>query len=448
MDAAAFHTATLDRHPRGHDIAAILSASVAAVDPYAAVRRRLRRSGSQLHVGDTRYDLHDYRGILLLAVGKAALPMARAALDLLQGEINAGLVVPKASPGSPVPALDNLLVIPAGHPMPDERSMEAGRRAVEWLEGADERDLVLVLLSGGGSALLTWPEDDLTLDDMRGLTDALLASGATINEINALRKRCDRVKGGGLARAAYPATVAVLVLSDVVGDDLGSIASGPFIAIDSSRGREGAAPTAIVARYNLHRRLPARVVALLDQPAPLPEPEHFARVRHTIVGSVEVAARGAIAEARARGYRAELLTTTQRGEAREVGRDLARRLVGAGAEPRPLCLVAGGETTVTLQGHGLGGRNQELALSAVEALAGRHDLLLVALATDGGDGPTDAAGAVVDGQTLARGRTLGLEPAAFLRDNDAYHYFEPLGDLLKPGPTETNVNDLALLFAF
>ena len=295
---------------------------------------------------------------------------------------------------------------------------------------------------------------------MRVLTDALLQSGATIDEINDLRLRCDRVKGGDLLQAAYPATVAVLVLSDVVGDDLAAIASGPFVA-DAER----MDPREIVERYQLRPRLPAHVLRLLERP-PSPLAADPGRVRHVIVANVEAAATGAITEARARGFQARLLTTTLRGEARDIGREFARQLVAVTTPPapdprlptpnpqpptpivRPLCLVAGGETTVTIQGDGFGGRNQELALSAVEVLAGHHDLLLVALATDGGDGPTDAAGAVVSGETLDRGRALGLEPRDFLLRNDAYHYFEPLGDLLKPGPTETNVNDLLLLFAF
>ena len=443
MDPAAFTTATLQRHARGGDVAAVLHAAVAAADPDAAVRRHLQRTGSLLTVGTQRYDLEQFDRVLVLAVGKAAPPMARAALDVTAGQVSAGLVISKADDGGLPPDVGPLPVIAAAHPVPDERSLRAGRRAMELLEGAGEHDLVLALLSGGGSALITWPQDGLALDDIRSLTQALLASGATINEVNALRRRCDRVKGGGLLRAAYPATVAVLVLSDVIGDDLAAIASGPFVP-----DREPVDTLAVVERYGLRSRLPGHILHLLESLSPPSLPAHAARVHHTIIANVKAAAEGAAAEARARGVEAEVLTTTLGGEARDAGRDLARWLVASADRPRPFCLIAGGETTVTLRGDGLGGRNQELALAAVETLAGHHDLLLVALATDGGDGPTGAAGAVVSGETLSRGQALGLDPQAFLLRNDAYHYFEPLGDLLKPGPTETNVNDLALLFAF
>lgn len=439
---ASFLTASLERHPRGHDMAAILAAGVAAVDPYGAVRRELKLRDETLEVGSDAYDLRALDRLLVLAVGKAALPMARAALDLLGARITAGLVVPKAGDSVAPPKLGPLVVMPGAHPVPDERSVAAGQVTLDLLRGVGERDLVLALLSGGGSALITVPLDGLMLDDMRALTNTLLASGATINEINALRRRCDRVKGGGLARAAYPASVAALVLSDVVGDDLGAIASGPFVAEPA----EAITPAGVVQRYGLHDRLPERVQQLLAEPASGDvDDAAFARVRHMIVGNVAVAAGAAAAEAGKRGFRTQIVTTTLRGEARDAGRELVRQLLSVAGDP-PVCLIAGGETTVSIRGDGLGGRNQELALSCVEPLAGFGGIV-VALATDGGDGPTDAAGAVVAGDTLERGRALGLEPDGFLRRNDAYHYFEPLGDLLMPGATETNVNDLICLFA-
>ena len=435
-------SATLRAHPRGADVAAILHAAVAAADPYAAVSRHLQRDGDTLRAGTTSYDLRRYERVLLLAVGKAAIPMAQAALDVLDGRVADGLIVTKAA-DTPAPNTGPLPIVAAAHPLPDERSVYAGEQALALLQAAGEHDLVLVLLSGGGSALLTLPEAGLTLNDMRALTGALLASGATIDEINALRRRCDRVKGGGLAGAAYPATVAVLVLSDVVGDDLHAIASGPFVVPEDGQ----IDPLEVVERYGLRVSLPSGAARLLEAPPPVVAPAQRERVQHTIIANVEAAANGALAAAQARGFETELLTTTLRGEARVVGGELARRLVDR--EHRgPSCSIAGGETTVTLRGDGLGGRNQELALAAVTTLAGRHDRLLVSLATDGGDGPTDAAGAVVGGETLARGHALGLDPQHFLDHNDAYHYFEALGDLLQPGPTHTNVNDLVLLFTF
>jgi glycerate 2-kinase len=439
MNAQSFMTATLRAHPRGADVAAVLQAAISAVDPYLAVRRHLHYDGRWLRVGANQYDLHTLDRITLLAIGKAALPMAHAALDVLGERVSAGLVVPKAAESPVQDRLGPLWVIEGAHPIPDRRSLRAGQAARELLQRADDDELILVLLSGGGSSLLTWPEEGITLEDMRVLTAALLRSGATIDEFNLLRRRCDRVKGGGLLRAALPARVAVLVLSDVVGDDLGSIASGPFVA-DVAGQHE---VQDVLQRYKLTPLLPESVVEALRRPPP---PVVGCQPTHTIVGNVEVAARGALAEAERLGIHAEILSTMLRGEARVVGADLARRLLEL-SHPRPACLIAGGETTVSLHGNGLGGRNQELALAAVESLAGRPDLLLVALATDGGDGPTDAAGAVVGGATLERGHALGMQPRTFLERNDAYHYFDPLGDLLKPGPTQTNVNDLVLLFA-
>ncbi|MEA2724610.1 MAG: glycerate 2-kinase, partial [Gemmatimonadales bacterium] len=326
-------------------------------------------------------------------------------------------------------------------------SLHAGEHAYRLLEGATEHDLVLVLLSGGGSALITWPDDDLTLTDMRTLTNVLLRSGATINEVNALRRRCDRVKGGGLLQAALPATIAVLALSDVIGDDLAAIASGPFLLAGVGSQRQKVVDE-IVARYRLAEQLPGHLVRFLAREPRSQESSSEPSVPHTIIANVAAAARGALDEAQARGLATELITSSLHGEARDVGAELARQLASVAADRRPCCLIAGGETTVTIRGDGLGGRNQELALAAVEPLAGHQNLLLIALATDGGDGPTDAAGAVVDGDTLQNGQMLALDPREFLWRNDAYHYFEALGDLLKPGPTQTNVNDLVLLFAF
>lgn len=437
---------TLREYPRGADIAAVLHAAVRAADPYLAVRHNLEVDGSQTRIGAEHYDLDSFERVLVLAVGKAAVPMARAACDVLGPMVKDGLIVPKAAEVTPS-AVAGLPVLEGSHPVPDERSVRAGEHAYRLLESATEQDLLLVLLSGGGSALITSPEDGLTLADMRTLTDALLRSGATINEVNALRRRCDRVKGGGLRRAAWPATIAVLVLSDVIGDDLAAIASGPFV-LPETGAQSQTEIDGIVTRYHLAQQLPGHLLQFLARDPQTQATTDSSPVPHTIIANVATAARGALEEAQARGFATEALAMNLRGEARIIGTELARRLAAVPAEQRPCCLVAGGETTVTIRGDGLGGRNQELALAAVEPLAGYEELIFVALATDGGDGPTDAAGAVVSGATLSRGKQLDLEPREFLGRNDAYHYFEPLDDLLKPGPTQTNVNDLVLLFAF
>jgi glycerate 2-kinase len=290
---------------------------------------------------------------------------------------------------------------------------------------------------------------------MQDLTAALLASGADIYEINTLRKHLERLKGGQLARLAAPAQMATLILSDVVGDPLDMIASGPTVP-DTSTFQQ--AYDALV-RYDLLGSVPETITRHLQRGIAREVPENpkpgdslFEQVHNLVVGSNLLAAQAAVESARREGFNAMLLTTYLQGEARQAGRLLAAiaRQMAATGQPldRPACIVIGGETTVTLQGDGLGGRNQEMALGAVADMAGLENAALVCLATDGGDGPTDAAGAVVTGQTLVRARRRALDSQAFLTRNDAYHFFEPLGDLLVTGPTMTNVNDLAFIFVF
>ncbi len=436
------HSHTLHAHPHGATMQAILHAALAAADPYAAVRRTLWHDGATLHVGARALDLRAIDRLLLLAIGKAAAAMATAAHDVLGDRISAGLVVAKDPPPVALPAPLALLL--GAHPVPDARSVAAAIAARDLLHTAGEHDLVLALVSGGGSALLTAPHAPLTLADLARLTQLLLASGATIDEINCVRKHLDAVKGGGLARAAAPATSCVLVLSDVVGSPLDVIASGPFVA-DPTSCRDA---LAVLDRYQLRAAVP-RVVALLERGTtetlnagdPL-----LARGSCTIIGDGAQAAHAAAAAARVAGLHAEVFSTALVGEARVAGRTLAARahqVLAAGA-PRPCCLVASGETTVTLgDAPGRGGRNQELALAAAPHLP--DGALLVALATDGGDGPTDAAGAVATHTTWQRARARGLDPQQHLDGHDAYPLFMALEDLLLPGPTGTNVNDITVV---
>ncbi|HYU21379.1 MAG TPA: glycerate kinase, partial [Chloroflexota bacterium] len=343
----------------------------------------------------------------------------------------------------------------AGHPIPDADSVGGASELVGLVDGSTAEDLVIVLLSGGGSALLLLPEEGISLEDMQQTTDLLLRAGATINELNAVRKHLDRAKGGGLARLASPSDVVTLVLSDVVGNPLDVIASGPTVP-DTSTFDDACS---IVDRFALWSLLPPAVAERLRRGRAGSEPETpkpgdpiFERTQTLVVASNELAAEAAVRQAEAEALHALLLSTYVEGEAREVAKVIAALAREEATRNRPLrrpcCLVAGGETTVHVRGPGLGGRNQELALSAAEKLAGLDNVLLAALATDGNDGPTDAAGALVDGTSLARGRRLGLDPRAFLDANDSYHFFEPLGDLLITGPTKTNVNDLLFVFAW
>jgi hydroxypyruvate reductase len=428
-------------------------AALEAVDPRAAVRRRLQLgAGARLRVDSTEWTLQPENRLVLVAVGKAAAPMAEAAAAVLGPRLNAGIVVTKYghAEGAQLPA--TLVLVEAGHPVPDANGLAGAQRVAERAGGLGAGDLLLVLLSGGASALLPAPAPGLTLDNVQALTTLLLRAGATIHEVNAVRKHIDQLKGGGLARLAQPASVAALILSDVVGDPLDVIASGPTTPDPTTF----ADVWAILERHQLTAQLPPGLAAhlragLAGQLPDTPKPGDplFDRVTNVLVGSNRQAAQAALREAERLGYRPLLLSTFIEGEAREVGRVAAALTKSVRAHgdplPAPACLVWGGETTVTVRGSGRGGRNQELALAAALALDGVPDVALLALGTDGTDGPTDAAGGLVDGQTAARARALGLDLWQALANNDAYPALDALGALVKTGPTGTNVNDLLIL---
>ena len=438
---------------QGRDLAwQIMRAALAAVDPARAVRNALRREGDTLHVAGRRYDLRRYRRVFVVGAGKASGPMAQALEEVLGDRITAGLVNVKYGYTAPTA---RVRLREAGHPLPDRNGLEGTRAIVELLEGAGADDLVLCVVSGGGSALMMLPEEPITLDDYQALTEALLRSGATINQINTVRKHIERVKGGRLAQVAAPAEVATLILSDVVGNPLDFIASGPTVPDTTTF----ADALGVLGEYDLLEVVPRSVVEWLrrgdrgDVPeTPKPGDPLFERVATVVIGSNDIAAEAALAEARRLGFQALLLTTYLEGEAREMGKlaaALAKELVLRGRPlAPPACLILGGETTVTVRGHGRGGRNQEIALAAGIAMAGLERALVVALATDGSDGPTDAAGGFADGRTLGRAERKGLDARAVLANNDAYTLLREVGDLLVTGPTNTNVNDLLFVFAF
>ncbi len=443
---------------------ALLEAGVRAVEPSLLVREALARLIPGHLRGHLRAVARDVEAaaagsgadpaggrIRLIAVGKAAVGMARGALEVLDPErIQGGvLVAPEGSEAEFPPSIKLHL---ADHPVPSEANVAAAEAVRGLAFGAGEGDLVLLLLSGGGSALLTLPVPGLALDDVRRTTEHLLRAGAGIGELNAVRKRMDLLKGGGLAREAAPARLVALILSDVVGDSLDVIASGP-VSPDSSSFREAAD---VLRRLDPDGAVPHAVRRHLERGVrgEVPEPPGagdpcFRRVRAEIVGNGRLAAEAVVAEARRLGYAPLLLTTRLQGEAREVGGVLA----GVGSEVRrtgnplapPACLVTAGETTVTVRGPGLGGRNQELVLGAAIALEEVGGVVVASLGTDGIDGPTDAAGAMADGQTLRRARQLGLDPRTALAQNDSYRFFDALDDLIRTGPTGTNVADLQVV---
>ncbi|HET7344102.1 MAG TPA: DUF4147 domain-containing protein, partial [Methylomirabilota bacterium] len=381
--------------------AAIWRAALAAGDVTPLVRRHLLVAGSLLTAGPVTLDLGRLGRILVLGAGKAAAPMARAVESVLGDRISEGFVVVKDGYRLPTERIE---IAEAGHPVPDERGLEAAGRLVALASEATERDLVLVLVSGGGSALTPAPAAPLTLGEKQAVTRLLLEAGATIGELNAVRKHLSEVKGGLLARAAQPARVVTLVLSDVVGDALDVIASGPT-APDSStfadalevleaRGVLGRVPRAVAERLRAGAR-----GAIPETPKP--GDPLFARVSNLVIGNNALIVQAAALEAERRGLRPYVLTRTLQGEAREVGRELVER---ARLLPGPVCMIAGGETTVTVKGRGRGGRCQELALAAALELRAGDDLVVVAAGTDGTDGPTDAAGAIVDAGTVGRAR--------------------------------------------
>lgn len=448
------------------DAQAIFQAAVERVDPEAMMKRSMRIEDGSLVI-DTGLEkavhrLDDVDRIYIVGAGKASGKMACAVEAILGDRITAGLVAVK---DGQLEALERISMVEAGHPVPDERSVRAARgilgiaEQVAQAESEGIRCLVLVLISGGGSALLCAPAEGLSLADKAATTRLLLASGATINEINAVRKHLSAVKGGSLARAFSPATVVALVLSDVIGDDLDVIASGPCTPdasgwetareVLSRRGVLESLPPAVAQR--LHEGLAGRI-----PDTPKTGDSAFAKARNILIGTNRLALLAAEAEARLRGYNAMILTSRLGGEARElaqlflaVGRDIE-----ASGFPlaRPACLIAGGETTVTIRGKGKGGRNQEMALAFLCGLGGSlaggeagEGMLFLSAGTDGNDGPTDAAGAFASRSILAGALRCGLDPADALARNDSYTFYDAAGALLRTGPTGTNVCDIQIL---
>src|SRR6266540_6591405 len=423
MNINRFATRSL-KDPR---ILRILSAVLEAVDPFKAVQSRLP----------------DIQGRAFgLGIGKAAVPMMDALALSERIPLSGGLAVTKFASGL---SREWFAVVEGGHPIPDARSLHAGERVLEFVSALNEDDTLVCLISGGGSALVTAPY--VPLKDLQTLTSLLLSSGARIDEINVLRRQLDRIKGGGLARATK-AKIISLILSDVIGNPLEAIASGPTAPDPTTK--EDA--IAILKKYDLEKRVPNSILQFLEADNSLSKIQKqapgFHNVQNIIIGDNKLAAHAALNQAELEGFQTEILTNELQGEARQVGLELAHRLrVSIPTKPRPFCLIAGGETTVTINGDGKGGRNQELALAVVGELRDLKDVLLISFATDGDDGPTDAAGAVVTGESARRAESLGLDAAGYLSRHDSYPFFQALGDLLKTGPTGTNVNDLVFLCA-
>lgn len=428
---------------------AIFNAGIQAVDPAGCVNRHLQIDSGDLRVGETSYRLNRIGKLFLIGAGKASAVMARSAERLLGERIDAGLVITKYDHGVP---LDRCRMMEAGHPVPDENGVRATDALLDLISTAGPEDLILCMISGGGSALTPAPVDGISLADKQEATRQLLACGATIHEINTIRKHLSRIKGGHLCRHAGGARIVSLILSDVIGDNLDVIASG---ATAPDPGTFGDCE-AILRRYGLEDRIPGPVRRYFSQGAmgrvdetPKPGDPVFDRVENRVVGNISDVLSAAVNESRRQGFTPVVLSSMIQGEAREVAKVLcavAKEVRRSGHPiPAPACLLSGGETTVTIRGDGLGGRNMELALAAGLELAGDSRLLMLSAGTDGTDGPTDAAGAFADGSTAARADALGISAHHYLANNDAYRFFDSLGDLLVTGPTRTNVMDLQVL---
>ena len=419
-----------------HHALQIFRSALHAADPYHAVLQHASFDGQILKIGKARYRIAHFDRIQVIGAGKASAAMAQAIERVLGRRISGGLINVPAGIDT---HLRRVELHPCGHPIPDERGAEGAARMLEIAHAAGPRDLLIGLISGGASAMLPAPAAPMTLGEKQTLTKQLLASGATIHEMNAVRKHLSLIKGGQLAAAAFPAKLHTLMISDVVGDDPEVIGSGPTVPDPSTV----ADAIGILEKYGL--RVPREAL----HETPKSGDPRLALARYQIIASNRQAIDAAAKRAHELGYHTLVLSTTVEGETRDIASmhaRIAREVVESGRPVRrPACLLSGGETTVTVRGNGKGGRNQEFVLAAALALNSPGPVTILSAGTDGIDGPTDAAGAIADSETLTRAKSLGLDGRRMLDNNDAYHFFEPLNALLKTGPTGTNVADVRIL---
>jgi glycerate-2-kinase len=420
-----------------------------AVDPKQMVKSKVSIEDSNFHVNGHSFDLGKFHNVYVVGGGKASGLMAEALEEKMGNYITEGIVnVPHGSKQK----TSAIKLHGANHPVPDSAGVEGTRRMLAIAEQAEKDDLIICLISGGGSSLLPLPRGGIPLRDKQELTTALLKSGATISEVNTVRKHISDFKGGWLAKKAYPATILNVILSDVVGDALDSIASGPAVP-DSTTFVDA---RKVLEKYGLWASAPLSIREVLSQgeqgliaETPKADDAAFKKVYNVIIGNNRSASLAACTYLKSESLNTLLLTATLEGEAKYAGimlASVAREILASGnPAPKPAGIVAGGETTVAVAGKGVGGRNQELALAAALKLNGFDGVVLASLSTDGVDGPTDAAGAIADGETAARATTLGLNPEEYLTENDSYHFFSKLGDLIITGPTGTNVNDISVI---
>lgn len=431
------------------DAQKIFTQALRAADPKNIISSQISLRNKILRIGSRTYPLSRFERIFVAGCGKASAAMAYSLERILGSRITAGIVNVKYGHSL---KLKRIRIQEAGHPLPDQKGLEGAREIKRMLSNLTEGDLVIFLVSGGGSALLPFPLPGISLAEKQKVTNLLLGCGAAIQEINTLRKHLSVLKGGGLARVVWPATLVSLVLSDVIGDPLDAIASGPTVSDPTTFADCGR----ILDRYGLWEKIPLSVARhiregikgnreeTLKEGAPA-----LAKVYNLIVGNNLLAMKAAQQKAVTLGYRPLMLSSLIEGETREVAKvhaAIAKEVLLTGNPlPPPACILSGGETTVTLKGKGQGGRNQEFALAAALEIAGWGEAVILAAGTDGTDGPTDAAGAFADGETVQRAKAMGLDPWRSLEENDSYPFFKKLDDLLITGPTGTNVMDLRIM---
>jgi glycerate 2-kinase len=421
----------------------IFEAAVQAVLPNHLVQQHIHWDGNVLQLGKQQLQKAALGKVLVIAAGKAAALMAQTAAIILQDLLTDGIAVTKYEHALP---LNKIKLIEAGHPLPDDNSLQAGKAVRALLNNLSPNDVVICLISGGASALLADVPDGISLADMQTTFQLLLNSGATIQQMNVVRKHLSQLKGGWLAVQAQPAKLFSFLLSDVVGDAMDSIASGPTVPDPSTF----ADAWQTLRQFNIENKIPVLVrqylLAGLSGAVPeTPKAHHpaFANVVNAVIGSNQIALAAAKAKAEALGYETTIVTNTQTGEAKEVAASFVKNLKASQAT-KPCCWLMGGETTVTLKGNGKGGRNQEFVLAACNFIRAQDKITILSCGTDGTDGPTDAAGAVADAKTIATAKAKQLMVDAFLQNNDAYHFFEQVGGLIKTGATQTNVMDVAI----
>ncbi len=438
------------------DINYIVKQALLSVSPYQCVANKIDIQGSNLFIFEKKIDLNKINDIYVIGVGKAVIPMAEAVFDKIGNRITSGLLIAKHKNNNNVNGFgDKIQICYGGHPIPSGQSLESTKKLISFLKEVTKNDLIINLVSGGGSALMVLPPKGITLHDVTNLTTALLKCGADIHEINTIRKHVDMIKGGGLARMTYPAHMETLILSDVLGDEISMIASGPTSKDETTYNDSWE----IIQKYKIENEIPKSIINYLKkgmkgdlQETVKSGDEVMSKISNNIIGSLITAIASAERAAKKSGYNTAILSTKLVGEAREVGKVFGSILTNMVETDKlikkPACLIAGGETTVTITGNGKGGRNQELALGAVGQIDNLPDCCLITIATDGEDGPTDAAGAFVTGRTKTRAEEKGLNHEQYLANNDAYNFFRITGNLVKIGPTGTNVNDLLFLFAY